>query len=303
MKRKALLKFVIAFNMLCFGVVYSQERFTDIKFDTTNTYLIKLLNGTDYVGLYLNKDSVNIIIKPKLQGPIAIPLGSVKSIIQLEESELVRRVYWFPNPNPTRYLFSSSAFNLKRGEGYYQNTFGWLSSVSIGISNNISVGGGVEVSSLFSKEGNGLKGTPFFLSSKAGFKVNHNFHISLGALYLKLPNYATGNIEGIGLAVMNATRGNANHHLTGGIGLLYERGYIFEYPFFNVSGFTRVSRNVALLTENWIFTSYHDFTGIYLYGVRFFNEKLSADIAFMKNNRYANSYLIGIPYIDFAIKF
>ncbi len=181
--------------------------------------------------------------------------------------------------------------------------YGYLNSVFIGITDHISIGGGVEVSSLFSKNATGLKGAAYFLSSKAGFKVNHNFHLSLGALYINLPNNVTGGTEGLGMAIANATRGNANHHLTGGVGLSYERGYIFKYPFFNISGFTRVSRNVALLTENWIFTTYRDFTGIYSYGVRFFGEQFSVDIAFMKNRRYTNSFIIGIPYFDFTIKF
>jgi hypothetical protein len=39
------------------------------------------------------------------------------------------------------------------------------------------------------------------------------------------------------------------------------------------------------------------------YGVRFFGKKLSVDLGFLNNRDLAEALIIGIPYVDFVVKF
>jgi len=68
-----------------------------------------------------------------------------------------------------------------------------------------------------------------------------------------------------------------------------------------LGGAARVSRRTALLTENYIVSTASETTGILSYGIRFFNETLSVDLAFI--NSTAGSVFPGVPFVSFAVKF
>jgi hypothetical protein len=86
-----------------------------------------------------------------------------------------------------------------------------------------------------------------------------------------------------------------------------------------LGGEHRVSRRVALVTENYGYWATHDdgvqclaagpcktishvqMDGIVSYGLRFMGEKLSTDFAFI--NSTTDWLFPGIPYISFAVKF
>jgi hypothetical protein len=69
-----------------------------------------------------------------------------------------------------------------------------------------------------------------------------------------------------------------------------------------ISGMTRISRRTALITENWLIPD-NGFYGLYSYGIRFFSEKLSVDLAFINNQDIAKGLFIGIPIVNFVVKF
>ena len=63
-----------------------------------------------------------------------------------------------------------------------------------------------------------------------------------------------------------------------------------------------ISRRIALVTENW-FIPLDNYYGVFSYGIRFFGEKISVDLAFLNNSDIAEGLAIGIPYLDFVVKF
>ncbi|MBE9480617.1 MAG: hypothetical protein IMY69_02855 [Bacteroidetes bacterium] len=42
---------------------------------------------------------------------------------------------------------------------------------------------------------------------------------------------------------------------------------------------------------------------IFSYGVRFFGERISVDLGFINNKDIIEEIVIGIPYVDFVVKF
>ena len=88
-------------------------------------------------------------------------------------------------------------------------------------------------------------------------------------------------------------------------------------PVFTISGMTRLSKRISLMSENWLSTvTYNeyvpetdsqkkvsDFHVLISYGFRFFSENLSFDIAFLNVPTSEELYFPGIPYIDFVFRF
>ena len=279
------------------STVFGQKTFISYPFDTTKTYIIELHDGSRFIGNFLQKDSISIVIKTSSIPKIEIPIQKIKSIEKVDPLNLKNGIYWFPNPNATRYLFSPSAFTLKKGEGYYQNTYLLLNSFNVGITDHISIGGGLEILSTFG-EGDPI----FFITPKVGFNVVDKFNIGGGVLYASTPSFGSGNRSSLGIVFGIGTYGSIDHNITGGLGWGFVEGEFESRPIITVSGMTRISKKTALVTENW-FIPTDNYYGIISYGIRFFGEKLAVDLAFINNSDIAEIIFIGIPYVDFVVKF
>ena len=94
--------------------------------------------------------------------------------------------------------------------------------------------------------------------------------------------------------------GTTDKSFTIGIGYGFADGDLAEKPMIMVGGETRVSRRVALVTENWILPGVDN--PLISYGVRFFGEKLSVDLALL-NTLGEDSLFPGFPYLDFVFNF
>lgn len=285
---------------------YAQVSPYSVNWDTSGTYLIHMNDGEDLIGKYVSGDSAVIILSTKVISRMEIPVKNIITVEVLSKHSFKKGAYWFPNPNSTRYLFSPSAFNLKKGEGYYQNTYIFLNSFNVGVTDNISIGGGLEFFSTFVSLALGDFRPIFFVTPKASFRVSDNFHAGGGLLYFSIPNISTDEDQdrrtGVGIAYGIGTIGNTDHNLTGGVGWGFVRSDFARDPFLTISGMTRISRKTALVSENWLLPV-DGLYGIYSYGFRFFGEKISVDLAFLNNADIAKGLAIGVPYVDFVVKF
>jgi hypothetical protein len=284
--------------LLLAGKVTGQNLKLSEPIDSTKTYRITLADGSHFIGKILEKNFDFILIKTESIAQVEIPINKIKALEEIETSNFQNGLYWFPNPNATRYLFGPSAFSLKKGEGYYQNTYLLLNSFNVGITDNISIGGGFELlSTIIFRE------PIFFITPKVSYKVSENFHAGGGALFLSMPGFSDNRtITGIGYGI--GTYGNKNHNITGGIGWGSIDGEFSQNPIITVSGMTRLSKNVGLVSENWFVpVDSPGYYGVFSYGIRFFGEKLAVDLAFLNNRDIMRGIAIGIPYVDFVVKF
>jgi hypothetical protein len=201
---------------------------------------------------------------------------------------------------------------LKKGDKYYQNAYFLLNSIQAGLSDHFSIGGGVFV--------------PFalFITPKIGYQVAPKVHVGGGVLF------ATSLIRdfnfGVGTVYGSFTYGTNEHNFTLNTGLgavnentgLGSNDYQWKFankPMFTISGMTRISKRVLLMTENWIFSTktvnYDIGTGQYISTISAYNSLLSAG-ARIVGRRYAfdvgllsptSSEFSAIPYIACNIKF
>ena len=275
----------------------AQNRFQNFDFNTTDVYRIVLFDGNEFVGNYLDHNDVSVSIKTNSIPKIDIPFDKIKAIDIVPQSNMKDGSYWFKNPHPTRYLFTPSAFNLEKGEGYYQNTYIIFNSVAYGVTDFLSLGAGVELISLFA--GNG--GPIFFVNVKGGGEIAKNFRLGANVLYVNVPTVFDDEQERYGAFIGGglATYGSLDHNVTAGVGYALAEGEFSSNPVFNLSGMTRIGKRTALVSENWIFAE----SALFSYGIRFFGEKISVDLAFLNNGDIAEELVIGIPYVDFVVKF
>lgn len=290
--------------ILIFGKsVYSQQDFSDYQFDTISLYRFELLDGSKFLGNYVQKDSLVVVIRTESIPRIEIPFNRIKELSVVDKEHFKSGQYWFPNPNPTRYLFAPSGYNLKKGEGYYQNVWVLFNSFNVGLSDNFSIGGGLEFISTIGSITNDEFSPIFFITPKFGFQVSPKANAGVGLLYINIP-MDEDESGGLGIIYGVGTLGSIEHNVTAGIGWGFVQGDFSGSPILTLSGMTRVSRKTSLITENWFIPEGNgSYYPLFSYGLRFFGEKISVDLAFVNNGDIVQGIFLGIPFVDFVVKF
>jgi hypothetical protein len=165
-------------------------------------------DGSVKLGQWLSENADIIQLSTRNLGKINIPKYLIAQMMDLTASEYDRlgtsratrngRI----NPQSSRYFFAPSGIQLKRGEGYFQSNIA-LNSVSIGVTDNVTVGG------LLSFVGAGG-------SLKIGKEVAENVHVSFGGIGFK--DYVGELDRPVGLVFANITWGTEDRNLTVNIG-------------------------------------------------------------------------------------
>lgn len=298
---RILLGFVITIVLIAItpGKVFAQQKITG---EVSKMYQITLNDGSMVSGKLLSITDTEVVIESGSMGEVRLQKANIKSMTEVLAINDKKTGIWFENPNPSKYLLGSSAIPMEKKTGYYQNTWIFFNSISYAFTNNISVSGGFEIFSLMAG-GDGVYA--FYINPKASFKVANNFYAGGTILYANTIKTAA---DFGGLATFNgfATYGNKNNNITGGLGWGWADGDFSSKPLITISGMARVSRRIALVSENWIIPEVGDggnYYGILSYGIRFLGEKTSIDLAFINNPDIASEIVIGIPWLDFVINF
>lgn len=290
--------------LLCFALWFSpttvvlaqQTDSTQAQTSPPQRWLIETKDGSVFQGVYLGQSEAGIRLLTESAGEVLIPMSAVKNFRILNDQNFKNGEYWFENPNATRYLFSPSAYNLRKGEAYYQNTYIVINSFNYGVTDRFTIGAGFELISTFS-------GTPiFFITPKYSFPISENWNAGAGILYANAAGFDE-EFSGLGVGYGIVTYGSRDNNVTLGAGFGYVNGEASGQPVINLSGMRRVRRKIALVTENW-FVPTDGYYGVYSYGLRFMGEKITIDLAFLNNADIAQEVVfIGIPYVDFVVKF
>jgi len=188
---------------------------TDYSHFTDSTFLkIRTTDGSEIYGYFIKIDQQYMVISSENFGEIPIALNTIKRVDELEKKRMEGGYYWFDNPNATRYLFSPSAIPLKRGEGYYQNSYLIINMFNVGATDHFSMGGGFELISTFT-------GNPtIFITPKISGKVGDKTYLGIGTIagISTLTGEGGNNISGFGICYGVATFGNRDDNLTTGLG-------------------------------------------------------------------------------------
>lgn len=270
MKKIILPLLTALFYLLILPGVYGQE----IK--DSSTVIIETTDDNQFIGVILSQDKDNIKLKSETLGEINIPKKIVKSIKAVKKSEIRGTEFWVDNPYATtRYFYSPSGYGLPSGHGYYQNTWIIMNQVSVGITQNISIGAGIIPIFLFAL-GEGGSETPIWFTPKISFPVKDNkLNIGLGALYMTIVSEAT---SGIGILYGVSTFGPKDKNLTLGMGWGYAaEGGFASHPTISISYIRRSKPQWAFLTENYLISTGNEAVTILSAGARHIGRKVTID--------------------------
>jgi hypothetical protein len=254
--------------------------------DSTKIQLITLRDGSSLVGriVAVRGDTVDFEMSV---GRVPILVGDIRELKETAVGTMHDGEYWSANPNATRLFFAPSGQMLKKGEGYFADYELFFPGFAYGVTDNISVGGGVSLIPA------ALDEQVYYFTPKVGMSLGDQIHVSAGLLVAG----TKGGTGGIGYGA--GTFGNGDASVTVGAGYGFAGGDIKSKPVAMLGGEKRISRRVALVTENYLLPTSHD-NLVYSFGLRFIGEKLTTDLALFN---VAGSGIIGLPYVDFVFRF
>ncbi|OUU01308.1 MAG: hypothetical protein CBB92_03435 [Flammeovirgaceae bacterium TMED32] len=242
--------------------------------------IIKMKNGDDYKGVLLKQGDGRILLKT-VNGEMNLIASNIHS---LENYDYEGR-FEFANPHDTRYFFGPTGIPIKKGKGYYQNILVTTNFVNYGVTKNISIGGGLEFIST-------VLGSPiWFLTPKVGFDLSENIHLGGGFI---MAGFADEGTATLGYGVFTLGQSETNLSIGAGYGLIDQE--LSDYPVMMISGTHRISKSIALLSENYVIPNSFYFG---IHGIRILSKKNSFDIGAIVIPEIG-SVIPALPYVGYV---
>ncbi|MGC9342205.1 MAG: hypothetical protein ACP5E3_05855 [Bacteroidales bacterium] len=200
----------------------------------------------------------------------------------------------------SRYFFAPSAYNLRKGELYYNTVYFLLHDIQYGISDNFSIGMGTTI-----------LGIPFYITPKLSIPLSEKSTLAIGDMMI----LGTWGSDFFGNLLYGMyTRGNSQNNISLGAGWLSTNENNATKSnnsiVFNISGLVRTSTFVYLVTENYGFQlntmqsawyeNYNEFTGEYI--TEEFEQKLTiwyglTGLRFVNKKNGYSSWQFGLSHI------
>jgi len=231
-------------------------------------------------------------------GEVTIAINKIDNIQEVSTTTMRDGKYWFPNPNNTRLYFSPTGRMQKAGTGYFSDILLFFPSISYGVTDNFSIGGGI---SLF--PGVDFDKQLYYIFPKVGFQPSERVYLAGSMIILRIPQFDEDLVEEpkvAGIMFASGTFGTDIANLTLGLGYGYVDDDIADKPAVLVGGEWRVARRMSLVTENWVFPDIDE--PLVSYGVRFFGENLSTDLALF-TPLGEDAFFPGLPFVGFTYNF
>jgi hypothetical protein len=212
--------------------------------DSARIYRIDTKDGNTFTGVIVSEDSLLLILRTDNLGEIKIHQPDIKSRTKIDALRKVGNTYWFPNPQSSRYFWGPNGYGLKTGEGCYQNIWVLYNQVSVGVTDNFSLGAGMLPLFLFRGP------TPVWLVPKFSFPVvKDKFNIGTGAFLGTLVTSDGGGF--FGLLYATTTFGSRDGNISFGLADGFAGGNWMKTPIINISVLARTGPRGYFITENY----------------------------------------------------
>lgn len=270
-----------------------------------NKQILTLNDGSTLIGKIQEVGDETIIFKTDM-GEITIDIEKIVEVKEISGSDIKGGKYWFTNPNQTRLYFGPTGRMLKKGEGYFADIYLFFPSVTYGLTNNITVSGGI---SIFPTED--FSEQLIYFTPKIGFNSSEELSFAASALIVRVPDWFGDDddinedgdddiVDVIGILFATTTYGTPDKSVTFGLGFGYADDEIADKPAVQLGAEYRLARRMSFVTENWVFPEVDE--PLISYGLRFFGENMAVDLALF-NVLNDDAIFPGIPYIDFVYNF
>lgn len=143
----------------------------------------------------------------------------------------------FKNHHDSRYFFAPSAYNIRKGQLYYNTNYFLIHDLQYGISDNFSIGMGTSVAAF-----------PLYLTPKFSFKINEKHALAAGDLFI-IGTYGTN--FNVNLAYGTYTYGSSQNNVSLGLAALHSSEFVGTNPVFNLNAMLSLSKYTYFITENY----------------------------------------------------
>ena len=224
---------------------------------------LELNDGSSVIGRVTSIADGRFVFVTGAGVEMTVEMSAVRSLEPVR-GRIVNGERWREDSNPTRLFFTPTGRSLKKGEAYlgvYQIV---LPFVQVGITDRVSIGAGTPLIV-------GDFDRPVWITPKVKLLETRSTAVSAGVMHFFNVDDAS-----VGIAYGVVTQGSTDNALTVGLGYSYARTDDEEAGsgVLMLGGERRVSKRMKLVTENYVFKGGGFASG----GVRFFGEKLSADL-------------------------
>lgn len=289
MKKSLIL--VLLFEIFIFS---SFEILAQTNQDTIK-YRIETKDDNEYTGKIIERTSEIIRLKTDQLGEITIPTKNIKKISEIHIIQSKDGTYWFDNPQATRYFWAPNGYNLKQGEGYYQNVWVLFNQAIYGFTDHFSAGIGTMPLFLF---GGGY--TPAWITLKYSVPIVKD-KINLGGGALMGTVIGEGGFGGILYGI--STFGSKDKNINLGIGYGFGGGEIASTPLFTVGGIIRTGAKGYLITENYILLADKEVVGFMMLGGRRIIKNFGLDFGLAMPFGAGMDGLYAMPWLGFTVPF
>lgn len=290
----------------------SAPAFAQTYYDSTASakkmVFVRLKDGTTLRGRVLSTQDNQLRLRTDNFGELTLDMANVAEISEAE-GYMRNGQFWFRNPFYTSYFASPTALTLRKGEAQFQNSYIFINTVSLGITDHFTLGGGGILLP-------GFGSTTLLLTPKVCLNRNRATKFGIGTLsavtFVRDTRYtSTGSRQDYtdtqlsGLLYGSVTFGHEERNGTISAGWAYGNGDITRTPIFSGSYFVRFARKAAFITENWLIPSDNDFVGgILSAGVRLFGDRIGGDLGLWVPVGAGNdSFFFAVPYAGLKVKF
>jgi hypothetical protein len=251
---------------------------------------ITLKDGSTLIGRVLEVTPTVVRFRSAV-GESSIPREAIVSVRITAAGNAHGGEYWPEDPSRTRLFFAPTGRMLRQGEGYFSDAYVFFPSFQGGLSDRVTIGGGMSLI-----PGLGVDEQVFYLTPKVGLLSGPRVNVAVGALVAGVGAISDEGPFGIGYGV--ATFGGEDANVTAGAGFGFARSSTSQ-AMLMLGGSTRVSRNIAFVSENYLYTG-NASSALVSGGIRFLGEKLAVDLAGFTSG--AGDIPV-IPYLAFIYRF
>jgi hypothetical protein len=231
---------------------------------TVTLYELVLRDGSRLYGAIERQDEAEVVLRTAAGASVTAKRSEISSLKEVT-GHVTGGEFLPPDPNATRLFFGPTGRSLARGQTYLGVYEFVMPFVQVGVTDRLSIGGGTPL--MF---GLNDSNRPFWITPKLQVLNTPRTQVAVGALHVFQTD---GDGGGVGYVV--GTRGDTRASITVGGGLAYgtegDRSGLLM-----IGGERQVRRNLKLISENYVWKHGH---GVASAGVRFFGDRLSADLA------------------------
>jgi hypothetical protein len=256
------------------------------------TQELRLEDGSRLYGHVRSVDGDRFVFETLAGRSMELGVSEVAELRQVR-GRVVSGEFRPADPNATRLFFAPTARSVKKGQGYLGVFEFVIPFIQVGVTDWLSVGGGTP---LYVDLGEDLGERPFWVTPKIQLHGGRNTQVAAGVFHA----FTTSGDGSVGLAYGVVTQGNADDAVTVGLGFGYVRGDSGDLgtdAVLMLGGEKRIGRHLKLITENYVFSG----GGVVSGGVRFFGDRLSADLGLFAP--LGDSDLLLLPIVNFTWTF